>query len=405
MESVNDAIIYSKKILENVFTFHKIYNQHLIDREHQDIFFPTSDDLLPKMPINITEELNSLIKDISDKWELLNKSQQFQAVYKEHYNENEDLLDWTFGKNGIEQLLPISVYIFIKKCKLKCGNFENAFDNLCNNFSIELINQLFNSNKGNSIMIWKTITLILILNKPNQDISAEEINAITYQETENQLIKLSKGLYFDEKMGNNRIWSIVLNTNNVRPFLISPVLLEAYCTVLSEIKTPDTEDKKKLEERIKQEINDFLDKDTIYFSYNMHQHGLTLADGSVLINYEKRKKIAYAACCLMTIFHEMTHVLFRKIIYTNTFRRSFDETQDSGRKVEELLVGDLNECHQKGCYFILKIENYQYNDLKTFNLLFKSEENKCVKQDGINKTMTYILYKKTKKKASCVMSL
>ena len=139
-------------------------------------------------------------------------------------------------KNGIEQLLPISVYPFIKQCNLKYDNFGDAllpFDNLCNNFSLELIFQLFNSNKGNSIIIWKTIKLILIL-KPNQDISVEQIKSIRYIETDD-LIQLSTGLNFDEKMGNNRIWSIVLNTNTVRPFLISPVLLEAYCTILSEI--------------------------------------------------------------------------------------------------------------------------------------------------------------------------
>ena len=68
-------------------------------------------------------------------------------LYQNHYNEKEDLLDWTFGKNGIEQLLPVSVYIFIKKCQLKCDNLQEVsspFSNLCNNYSLELINQLFN---------------------------------------------------------------------------------------------------------------------------------------------------------------------------------------------------------------------------------------------------------------------
>ena len=49
----------------------------------------------------------------------------------------------------------------------------------------------------------------------------------------------------------------------------------------------------------------------------------------------------------MTIFHEITHVLFRKIINTNSFRRSFDETQDEGNKVEQLLVGELNLCYKE----------------------------------------------------------
>ena len=127
MESSNE-IIFSKAILENIFSFHRIFNKYLTEREPPTgIFFPTSDDLLPMIPQNIKDRFNLLIKDVSDKLELLYRSQQFQKVYREnreHYKENEDILDWTFGKNGIEQLLPISVYIFIKKFNLKCDNFH-----------------------------------------------------------------------------------------------------------------------------------------------------------------------------------------------------------------------------------------------------------------------------------------
>ena len=124
MESSNE-IILSKAILENIFSIHRIFNKYLTEREPPTgIFFPTSDDLLPMIPQNIKDRFNLLIKDVSDKLELLYRSQQFQKVYREHYKENEDILDWTFGKNGIEQLLPISVYIFIKKFNLKCDNFH-----------------------------------------------------------------------------------------------------------------------------------------------------------------------------------------------------------------------------------------------------------------------------------------
>ena len=408
MDPLANEILYSKQIIENVFLFHNIYEQYLNNREEPENFFPPSDEFLPIIPQNITEQLNSLINEISEKMELLNKSEQFNIAYQTHYNEKEDLLHWTFGKNGIEQLVPISVYIFIKKCQLKCGHFIelfNPFSKICKNFSLDLITRLFNSNEGNIIMIWKTITFILILNKPNQDITAEENNSIKYPTSNNYIIKLSHGLHFDEITENSKILTIVLNKKTVTPFLLSPVLLEAYSTILSEVKCKETTDKNQIKERIQKEIEDFLTKDSIYFIYNMFQRGLTLADGSVLINYQNTDDVGNAACCLMTIFHEMTHVLLRKIIYTNTFRRSFDETEDLGNKVKECLVGELNQCHKKGCYFLLNLKNYQLCDLKTFKSRFTAEEKNCIKKDINDSTKTYVIDKKTKKRASCVMSL
>ena len=251
-------------------------------------------------------------------------------------------------------------------------------------------------------MIWKTVTLIVRLIKPNKEISNEEKNAIQYPTNNTNLIKLSNGLYFNEITKNNKLWTIILAKNTVTPFLLSPVLLEAYSIILSEVKPRETIDKNQLKERIKKEIEDFISQDKIFFIYNMSQRGLTLADGSVLINYNNTDEVANAACCLMTIFHEMTHVLFRKIIYTNTF--SFNKNQDSGIKIEELLVGEFHKCHKEGCYFILNFKNYQLYELKKFNSLFASEEINCIQQDKTNTTKTYVLYKKTERKASCVIS-
>lgn len=146
MELLKDEILYSKEIIENVFLFHNIYKKYLsnnsdtleMGNRKEPNFFPPSDELIPSIPSNIMEKLNSLIDVISKNWELLNKSEQFQKVYKNHYNEKEELLYWTFGKNGIEQLLPVSVYIFIKKCQLKCDNLQEVsslFSKVCNNYS------------------------------------------------------------------------------------------------------------------------------------------------------------------------------------------------------------------------------------------------------------------------------
>ena len=76
----------------------------------------------------------------------------------------------------------------------------------------------------------------------------------------------------------------------------------------------------------------------------------------------------------MTIFHEITHVLFRKIINTNSFRRSFDETQDEG---EQLLVGELNLCYKEGCDFILDLNNSQLS-VTLFNKAFHEIEERKI---------------------------
>ena len=79
----------------------------------------------------------------------------------------------------------------------------------------------------------------------------------------------------------------------------------------------------------------------------------------------------------MTIFHEITHVLFRKIINTNSCRRSFDETQDEGNKVEQLLVGELNLCYKEGCDFILDLNNSQLS-VTLFNKAFHEIEERKI---------------------------
>ena len=92
MEQLKDEVLYSKEIIENVFLFHNIYKKYLNNtiktnnnsdtiREEPN-FFPPSDELIPSIPPNnnITETLNSLINVISEKWELLNKSEQFQKL-------------------------------------------------------------------------------------------------------------------------------------------------------------------------------------------------------------------------------------------------------------------------------------------------------------------------------------
>lgn len=402
MESQNKEVTYSKQIMENVFLFYHSYTEYI---ENMMTLPNKPQDYIINPSKEVKDKLNGYITSIKDKFELLKNLEHFKKDYNIHYKEKEDAIDWTFGQNGIEKLLPIAIFIFVKKCMLeqpiKLHKLRAPFGKICKHYSLDSINQLFNSNEGNSIMIWKNITLVLILIYPNKNITTEEKNAIKFEQT-NRIIKLSKGIILNDTE-NDIPKEIIFNTQFVRPYLKSKVLLESFITILNEKVEPHQKDNDRLKQRIENEIEDFLVNDTIYFIDSFPQYRLTLADGSVLINAPEDDQVENAACCLMTLFHEMTHVLFRKIIDTNTFRRSFDETQDSGRKLEELLVGKLNECHKEGCDFILNLDNYTLS-VSDFNKSFHSIEEKYEKSNSSKNMKTYNLYKLANQRLSCVMS-
>ena len=67
--------------------------------------------------------------------------------------------------------------------------------------------------------------------------------AITFEQT-NQMIKLSEGIKLKD----------IINTKFVKPYLKSPVLLEAYVTVLNEKEELSIKNKAQLKKRIEKEI-------------------------------------------------------------------------------------------------------------------------------------------------------
>ena len=402
MESQNKEVTYSKQIMENVFLFYHSYTEYI---ENMMTLPNKPQDYIINPSKEVKDKLNGYITSIKDKFELLKNLEHFKKDYNIHYKEKEDAIDWTFGQNGIEKLLPIAIFIFVKKCMLeqpiKLHKLRAPFGKICKHYSLDSINQLFNSNEGNSIMIWKNITLVLILIYPNKNITTEEKNAIKFEQT-NRIIKLSKGIILNDTE-NDIPKEIIFNTQFVRPYLKSKVLLESFITILNE--KVDLKNKDILKKQIEKEIDNFLNKDTIYFVESFPQYGVTLADGSVIINAPEDDQFENAACCLMTLFHEMTHVLSMKIINKNAFRITVEETQDIGRTILQLFVGKLNECHKEGCDFILNLNNYTLSVID-FNKAFHSIEEKYENSNSSkNKNMkTYNLYKSANQRLSCVMS-
>ena len=75
--------------------------------------------------------------------------------------------------------------------------------------------------------------------------------AITFEQT-NQMIKLSEGIKLKDTDTPHTY--IIINTKFVKPYLKSPVLLEAYVTVLNEKEELSIKNKAKLKKRIEKEI-------------------------------------------------------------------------------------------------------------------------------------------------------
>ena len=75
--------------------------------------------------------------------------------------------------------------------------------------------------------------------------------AITFEQT-NQMIKLSEGIKLKDTDTPNTY--IIINTKFVKPSLKSPVLLEAYVTVLNEKEELSIKNKAQLKKRIEKEI-------------------------------------------------------------------------------------------------------------------------------------------------------
>ena len=114
MISQSNEVFYSKQIMENIFQFYNSYEEYI--KEMMKLQNSPDDYIIN--PTKIKDRLNSYLTIIKNNYQLLHDSEQFRKKYITHYNEKEDLLNWTFGEKGIEKLLPIAIYIFVKKCNL-----------------------------------------------------------------------------------------------------------------------------------------------------------------------------------------------------------------------------------------------------------------------------------------------
>lgn len=136
MELEINEVTYSKKIMENVFLFYHTYKEYI---ENMITLKNKPHDYIINPPKEIKDKLNFYITIIKEKYELCNHLDQFQKDYNAHYKEKEDLIVWQFGQKGIEKLLPIAIYIFVKKCLLdqpfKLHELRAPFGKICQYYS------------------------------------------------------------------------------------------------------------------------------------------------------------------------------------------------------------------------------------------------------------------------------
>ena len=98
----------------------------------------------------------------------------------------------------------------------------------------------------------------------------------------------------------------------------------------------------------------------------------------------------------------MIYLLYRKLLNTSFFKRSFDETQNASKKFELSLLGNSNTCHRESCHYILDINNYN-NFPDTFLSELSVIENKY-EIGQIKDDVSYQLYKKDSTPPSCLLT-
>ena len=149
-------------------------------------------------------------------------------------------------------------------------------------------------------------------------------------------------------------------------------------------------------------IEEYLNQDSIIVVRDFPQYGLTLVDSSIILLINKDADYPSLASALITLYHEMIYLLYRKLSNTSFFFFCFDETQNTSKKFELSLLGNYNTCHRESCHYILDINNYN-NFPDTFLSELSVIENKY-EIGQIKDDVSYQLYKKDSTPPSCLLT-
>lgn len=383
----------TKEIINQIYLFHSIFNDYIQNEE--SIFLDEG------LPGNLETKMKPIIDNILHLDSQLEKQSNFIEFYSNHYKNN--IIEWTYSEKNIQDLLPISIHTFIKKIEFNQKRYDKfyfAFHKICSNFDSKIIEQMFQSNNG--VIVWKIIVLVFILINPNNEISINMRKAISYSIPQ-EIYSLQKGIKFailDPKTSTLKRFNF--DTIFVKPFLTSFTLLSCFKKILKDALNFHGKELKIKKKTLKIMIEEYLNQDLIIVVREFPQNGITLADSSIILLINKDADYPSLASVLMTLYHEMTLLLYRKISNTSFFQKSFDETQDAGKKVEQLLLGNYNTCHRESCYYILDINNYN-NSPNTFltelSVIEKKYEIGQMKDD-----VSYQLYQNDSTPPSCLLT-
>ena len=391
MNTINNSLRIAQEIFKQIYLFNSVFIDY--KKKNQP----------PTLTIELKSKLDLIFEKILNLDSELQKIPSFSEFYSNHYIDNN--IEWTYNDKNIKELIPMSVHTFITILKSgKQNHFEYyfTFKTICKMFSLELINQMFQTNTD-AIIVWKIIALAFILTNPGERLPLKLERAITYSPS-SKIYSLSHGIIIEtEDPKSNSLKKINFNTSFVKPFLCSFTILSCFKQILKEALEYNEIDIKVKRKTLKIMIEEYLSEDLIFLVNDFPQFGLTLADCSIILNVTKAVNYPSLASVMMTLYHEMTHLLYRKVSNTNFFRRSFDETEDSGTMVEKLLLGDLNKCHKATCHYILNISNYKcYPDV--FYTKLSAIEN-YYRIGKIEDTRTYTLYKDDSNDLGCLITM
>lgn len=396
METTKKPADIAKEILSQIYLFNTIFDDYLQTCKEQEEITKS----IRALPADLDNKLKLIVENILSLDSQLMKISDFTDFYNEHYKFNN--IEWTHKEKDITELLAIAVHVFITKIKLNKMDNELCyfeFSKICSLFSFEIIEQMFQVNKG--VIVWKIVALVSILINPSDKISAKLRKAISYSIPKN-IYSLHQGILITCTHTQEDRYYIQFNTKFVKPFLTSYTILTCFKQIINEALKYNGLNIKVKRKELKVIIDEYLTQDLIVFVKDFPQYGLTLADCSIIILIQDNDYPSLASV-MLSIYHEMTHLLYRKVSNTSFFRRSFDETQDSGKKVEQLLIGEYDTCHKEACYYILNINNYDVLP-ELFKAKFYAIENNynCIPE---NNSDTYTLYKEDSTPPCCILTI
>lgn len=268
---------------------------------------------------------------------VLNKDSFFDGNLPLHRFEN--------SINGTELLVFLGHFI-VNRLEVKIDDI--IFWNFCKT-TPDQIYDLLSQRKGKGLIELQLTIIIRFL------LSEQYCHVLIMTLSESQVLPLIDNFEFTI---NNQ--SVTVTDELLYSFFYSEVLLHAYSLLLRKkeyaVKT----------EVIKKYIQHIIDNNKIFIVPYLFSLGITAENGFIYIrtiNLENVFDLQSSALVFITLIHEVSHFIMRKVMNTNYFEKSrkldsFPSKYDTGDTFEALLFGNKSKINDEFATFILNKNNY-----------------------------------------------